>query len=173
MNEYFAQLVAIAAMVIAVSAIAAMSWTMRDSARQLRELLQSERDRNRELSDVIIDMKVAGGVAQRLRPLPDGMKLEQPRRSDIDQAIDENKYANSIPGLRGHLADWAAKELRRGDGSERDRLRVLDRLRTWSNVSDDDDDDEDDDEGVIAIGGDFADELEDELEEAADDEARR
>jgi hypothetical protein len=76
-----------------------------------------------------------------------GDKLEAKRRSDVDQALDENKHASSNPRLRAHLAKWAEREIANGAPAE----KVLDRLRGWHLASSDDDDDDDNDDTVLGV----------------------
>lgn len=119
---------------------------------RLAEQLRDERARSQMLTNTIIDMKLSGGSVQRLRPLPAGERLPQRDRTDIEAAIAQNKHARRIPGLAAHLAKWADEVLLDPNA---DRKRVLDRLRTWSTVSEDDDDDDEEDDledGVIDLG---------------------
>lgn len=109
--------------------------------------LAKEQAKSAHLLETVLSMRMSGGAIARLSPLPEGRKLTQPRRSAVDQAIDENKHASSRPGLRQYLASWATKELEKGTTE----ATVLNRLRTWSIAEDDDEDVDDDDDDVIPV----------------------
>ncbi len=96
----------------------------------------------KRLTDVITEMKMAGGIfvptnRERLNAAARAPVV----RSTIDQAIDENRFASNNPMLRRHLQGWAQIQLDAGK-PEKD---VAHRLRTWSVVSEEDDEDGDED----------------------------
>ncbi len=99
------------------------------------EALAKEQTRSEYLMDTILSMRVSGAVAERLSPTAPRTK---PVRSDVDQAIDENRHAASNPRLRSYLQRYANKELTKGR-SEKD---LLEELRNWSTVRPDDDEDD-------------------------------
>lgn len=115
-----------------------------DVVRRLERQLEEEQKRTRYLVDLVADMKVSGASVVRSVMIGgggSGGKLEAKRRSDVDQALDENKHASNNPRLRAHLAKWAEREI--GNGAEAEA--VLERLRGWHLASSDDDDDDDND----------------------------
>jgi hypothetical protein len=119
-----------------------------DVVQRLERQLNDERSRTRYLTDLVADMKVSGAAVVRMHGagavgVP---KLETKQRSDVDQALDENKHASNNPRLRAHLGKWAQREIDRGE----DAAKVLDRLRGWHLASNDDDEDDDDD-AVIGV----------------------
>jgi hypothetical protein len=120
-----------------------------ETVTRLERQLEDERQRTRYLIDLVADMKVSGAsvvrsIATGARPVD---KLEARRRSDVDQALDENKHASSNPRLRAHLAKWAEREIANGAPAD----KVLDRLRGWHLASSDDDDDDDNDDTVLGV----------------------
>jgi hypothetical protein len=127
---------------------------------RLSEQLADERRRSEHLLDVVLAMRAAGGVVP--RSVAPNQKFAQRRRSDIDQAIDENRLASANPRLRTHLSIWATKELAKGVPE----ATVLDRLRNWNVVRDDHDDDDDGDEDHTPIAIEAEDETLTEEEEA-------
>jgi len=112
----------------------------------LRESLRLEEKRSSYLMDTVIAMKLSGGSVQRLSPIEPGRKVEQPKRSRIQQAIDECPAAATNPRQRAYLDSWAAKELERGVTEE----EVLEKIRRYSIVSETDEDDETD-QGVVEL----------------------
>jgi hypothetical protein len=116
----------------------------------LEKQLHNEQERTRYLTDLVADMKVSGAsvVRQIVRGSEGSSAKLAPRpRSSIEQAIDENRYASSNPRLRAHLAAWGEREIARGV----EEKTVLDRLRSWSQPSNDDDDDDDEDDTVLGV----------------------
>jgi hypothetical protein len=118
----------------------------RHTIQMLRELLTKEEQRSSHLMDTVIAMKLSGGSVQRLSPLEPGQKLAQPKRSRIQQAIDECPAASSNPRQRSYLDSWAAKEIERGVDEE----TILAKIRRYSIVSEEDDE-EDTEPEVIAL----------------------
>ena len=114
----------------------------------VRKMLEERTERLDYLTDLLADMKVSGATLQRLTSAAGGTaKLETKPKSAIQQAIDESEHASKNLRLRTHLAKWAERELERGQDEE----KVLNRLRTWHQPSEDDDDD-DDETDTVPIG---------------------
>ena len=131
---------------IAIARETARASMDRHTIEMLRELLTKEEQRSSHLMDTVIAMKLSGGSVQRLSPLEPGRKIEQPKRSRIQQAIDECPAAATNPRQRAYLDSWAAKELERGATEE----QVLEKIRRYSIVSETDEDDETD-SGVVEL----------------------
>lgn len=110
---------------------------------RLTAAIELERKRGDELLEVVLNMRMTGATVTRVIA-PEG-RLAKRKRSDIDQAIDENRLAGSNPALRAHLSRWASKELAKGVPL----AVVLDRLRTWSAVKDEDIDEDDEENDVV------------------------
>src|SRR5215211_7597119 len=119
-----------------------LPWVSRDAYElalthiaMLEGQLTLEQKRSAFTLDTVLSLKVSG--AQTMRPITTTVAGERvrPPRSDVQQAIDENKHASANPRLRQHLTKWAQKQL----DANADREKVLNQLRAWSVVSTEDD----------------------------------
>lgn len=114
-----------------------------EAVADLRDRLDRSEAARAQLTQTIIDMKVAGASIPRV--VTTG-RLEQRPRDEIAKVIDEHPLMKNNPALRRQQNDWARQAIAAGQSVD----SVLDRISAFGIVSDDLDDDEDDDE--LGIG---------------------
>lgn len=103
-----------------------------DVVSDLRKRLDDSEKARADLTETIIEMKVAGGSIPRSM---NGERLEQRPRDEFEKAVDENPRCQADGALRRQQLRWAREAVAKGS----DKESVLARLRTWGMVLDDND----------------------------------
>ena len=97
----------------------------------LRDLLKEERQRTKELTDLVADMKVAGGMVVRGSTKQEAEK-RLPEMIEIEDVIDRTPFVQGDPALRRHLVSVAEAQLDAGMSPK----EVLAEMSGWYNGSD-------------------------------------